>query len=101
MDRVAFIESNLRAAFAPSHFAIRDDSAKHARHPGAASGGGHFHVVIVAESFRGQNRLARQRAVYAALGEAVGTEIHALAMQTFTPEEWATRAADDHDAPRR
>lgn len=93
MDRVAFIEATLRQALAPLHLAIEDDSAKHARHPGARSGGGHFNVVIVAESFVGKNRIARQRAVYAALGDAVGSEIHALAMQTFTPEEWAARGA--------
>lgn len=92
MDRVAFIETTLRQALQPLHFEIRDDSAKHARHPGAASGGGHFDVVIVAAAFRGMNRLARQRAVYAALGSTVGNEIHALSMQTFTPEEWSERA---------
>lgn len=91
MDRVAFIESKLREAFAPLHLSIQDDSAKHARHPGAASGGGHFSIVLVANAFAGQGRLARQRAVYGALGAAVGKEIHALAMQTFTPEEWAAR----------
>lgn len=89
MDRASFIESTLRTAFVPQHFEIRDDSAKHARHPGAAAGGGHFEVVIVAEAFRGLNRIARQRRVFAALGDAVGNEIHALAMKTFTPEEWA------------
>lgn len=93
MDRLRFIETTLRAALAPEHFEIRDDSAKHARHPGAAGGGGHFEVVIVAAAFRGLNRVARQRRVFAALGDAVGREIHALAMQTFTPEEWAARRA--------
>lgn len=93
MDRVAFIESTLRAAFVPQHLSIEDDSAKHARHPGARDGGGHFNVVIVSERFVGQSRVARQRAVYAALGEAVGREIHALAMQTFSPDEWAARAS--------
>jgi len=91
MDRMKFIETALREALQPLHFEIRDDSAKHARHPGAASGGGHFEVVVVAEAFRGQNRVARQRAIYAALGAAVGTEIHALAMKTYTPEEWPPR----------
>jgi len=93
MDRLSFIETTLRAAFAPLHFEIRDDSAKHARHPGAAGGGGHFEVVIVTEAFRGLNRVARQRRVFAALGDTVGNEIHALAMKTFTPEEWAERNA--------
>jgi len=91
MDRVAFIDTTLRQAFAPLHLTVEDDSARHARHPGAASGGGHFNVVIVSAAFRGNNRVARQRAVYAALGEAVGKEIHAIAMTTLSPEEWAER----------
>ena len=95
MDRVRFIESALRDALAPEHFEIRDDSAKHARHPGAASGGGHFEVTIVAEAFRGLSRIARQRRVFAALGDVVGSEIHALAMKTLTPEEWAARDRRD------
>lgn len=93
MDRVNFIETTLRRAFTPIHFEIRDDSAKHARHPGAAGGGGHFDVLIVAEAFRGMNRLARQRAVYAALGTAMTQEIHALSMRTLTPDEWQANSA--------
>ena len=50
-------------------------------------------MIIVAAAFRGLNRIARQRRVFAALGDTVGREIHALAMQTFTPEEWAERRA--------
>lgn len=95
MDRVELIESRLRAALAPQHIEIADESARHAGHAGAASGGGHFRVLIVAEAFRGQTPVARQRAVYGALGDAMHTEIHALAMRTLTPEEWETaRAAD-------
>ncbi len=93
MDRVAFIESTLREALMPVHLEIRDDSAKHARHPGAAAGGGHFEVLVVAASFRGQTRLQRQRTVYAALSSAMGGEIHALAMKTYTPEEWEASGA--------
>jgi BolA protein len=88
MDRRKFIEDKLREALQPLHLEIRDDSAKHAGHAGAASGGGHFDVLIVAAAFRERSRLQRQRAVYAALGGTVGREIHALVMTTLTPEEW-------------
>ncbi len=88
MDRVAWIETTLTQAFAPSHLVVEDESALHAGHAGAASGGGHFRVLIVAETFRGQSPVARQRAVYAALGDAMKSEIHALALRTLTPEEW-------------
>ena len=89
MNRVEWIEQTLRAAFAPLHFAIEDDSAKHAGHAGARAGGGHFNVVFVSEAFRGKSAVQRHQAVYAALGEAMRSEIHALAIKALAPEEWA------------
>lgn len=88
MDRVTWIEDTLRQAFVPLHLVVEDESALHAGHAGAAAGGGHFRVLIVADRFRGQAPVARQRAVYAALGDAMKSHIHALALQTLTPEEW-------------
>ena len=49
--------------------------------------GVHFVARIVDRSFAGQGRVARHQAVYAALGECVGSEIHALSLQTLTPAE--------------
>lgn len=89
MTRSEWIESTLRQAFAPTHFEIVDDSARHAGHAGARSGGGHFQVLIVSERFRGQGRVERHRSVYDALGDAMRAEIHALALRTLTPEEWS------------
>lgn len=88
MDRVQWIETTLRQAFVPQHLAVEDESARHAGHAGAATGGGHFRVLIVSDSFRGQDPVARHSAVYAALGSAMKSEIHALALRTLTPEEW-------------
>src|SRR6059036_3384945 len=88
MERAAWLEDLLRRRFAPVHLAIEDESARHAGHPGAAGGGGHFRVRIVSAAFHGQERLARHRAVYEALGDAFSREIHALALETLTPEEW-------------
>ena len=88
MDRVAWIEQTLRAAFAPSHLVVEDESALHAGHAGAAGGAGHFRVLVVSSAFEGQDLVTRQRAVYAALGTAMKTDIHALALRTLTPEEW-------------
>jgi BolA protein len=88
MNRVAWMEETLRQAFAPCHIVVEDESALHVGHAGAAAGGGHFRVLIVAECFRGQPLVARQRAVYAALGDAMRSSIHALALRTLTPEEW-------------
>lgn len=50
--------------------------------------GRHFYATIVSSAFEGQRTLARQRAVYAVLGERMKEEIHALSMKTYTPSEW-------------
>ena len=70
------LETILRERFRPAHLEIRDDSARHAGHAGAASGGGHFEVVIVSAAFEGRTLLDRHRmvneAVEASLGGAAG-----------------------------
>ncbi|BBF80339.1 MULTISPECIES: BolA family protein [Asticcacaulis] len=82
------IETKLTAAFAPLRLEVTDDSDKHKGHSGAREGGeSHFSVLIVSEAFRGQSRVARQRAVNAALREELSGPVHALSMQTLTPEE--------------
>ncbi len=92
MTRVEHIEATLRQAFEPIHLVIEDDSHRHRGHAGAASGGGHFNVTIVSAAFRGQNPVARQRAVYQAMGDAMKTEVHALSLKTLTPEEFQSQA---------
>ncbi len=67
---------------------IQDDSAKHSGHSGAREGGeSHFSVLIVSQAFTGLNRVARQRLVNAALAEDLAGPVHALSLQTLTPEE--------------
>jgi len=53
--------------------------------------GHHFEAVIVSPAFRGKNRVQQHQLVYRALGGRMHEEIHALSMQTFTPEDWAAR----------
>jgi acid stress-induced BolA-like protein IbaG/YrbA len=53
--------------------------------------GQHFEALIVSEAFRGKSRVQRHQIVYAALGDRMREEIHALSMQTLTPEDWAQR----------
>ncbi|MBV60389.1 BolA family protein [Abyssibacter profundi] len=79
-DRIAEIRTRLESAFDPYELAIQDDSHLHVGHAGARSGKGHFTVRIRASSFEGQAPLARHRAVYAALGQLMDTDIHALAI---------------------
>jgi acid stress-induced BolA-like protein IbaG/YrbA len=50
--------------------------------------GRHFQALIVSAAFAGKNRVARHQIVYAALGERMREEIHALSMRTVTPEEY-------------
>lgn len=50
--------------------------------------GQHFQAVVVARAFEGKSRVQRHQLVYAALGERMREEIHALSMQTLTPAEW-------------
>lgn len=76
-------------ALAPIDLQIVDESHKHAGHSGARDGRGHFAVSVVSEAFRGLAPLARHRRVYAAVGDLMQTDIHALSIQARTPEEAA------------
>lgn len=53
--------------------------------------GTHFQATIVSDQFEGKSMVQRHQLVYKALGEKMGTDIHALSMQTFTPSEWEER----------
>jgi len=81
------MEAILRDHFQPARLEIRDDSAAHAGHAGAASGGGHFEVLIVSAVFEGKTLLDRHRMVNEALREMIGGEIHALGLKTLAPSE--------------
>jgi len=54
-------------------------------------GEGHYEATVICPAFAGKRSLQRHQMVYATLGSRVGREIHALALQTFTPEEWQAR----------
>ena len=89
MGKVAAeIQSRLVAALAPSHLEVIDDSHQHHGHAGhrGDDAESHFTVKISAASFAGQSRIARQRAVYAALGDLVAPDrIHALRIVASAP----------------
>ena len=65
----------IRAGLACVHVEVRGD-------------GHHFEAVIVSPAFGGKSRVQRHQLVYAALGDRMRSEIHALSMQTYAPEEW-------------
>lgn len=75
------ITRKLTERFAPSDIEVVDESEKHRGHSGYREGGEtHFHVRLRAAEFDGMNRLARHRAVHAALGEDLVGRIHALSL---------------------
>lgn len=77
------------------------DAGIHCTHLDVSGDGRHFYATIVSPAFEGLRTVARQRAVYATLGDKIlgsDAEIHALSMQTYTPDEWA---AAGHTAPTR
>ena len=63
------------------------------QHIEVSGDGHHFEAIIVSEAFRGRSRVQQHQLVYRALGERMREEIHALSMQTFTPEDWASAKA--------
>ncbi|TMG73760.1 MAG: BolA family transcriptional regulator [Betaproteobacteria bacterium] len=71
------IEQSIRSGLACAHLEVLGD-------------GQHFQALIVSPDFAGRNRVQRHQLVYAALGERMREEIHALSMRTLTPEEWRT-----------
>ncbi len=75
------------AALEPLAIDVRDDSASHVGHAGAASGGGHYQLRLVSARFTAQLKIARHRLVYDLLGELMQREIHALAMNLLAPNE--------------
>ena len=80
------IETRLRDAFNPATLEVINDSAMHSGHSGDdGSGESHFTIVIAAEAFRPMTRLARQRAVIAALGDIPGDRVHAMAIRASVP----------------
>jgi BolA protein len=85
----ARIERVLTERLHPTHLEVRDESAAHAGHAGAGGGGGgHFRVRIVSVSFSGLKSLQRHRLVNEALAALFKSEVHAVAMETLTPEEF-------------
>ncbi len=75
------IESMIKAAIPDAEVTIRD----------LAGDGDHYAATVISESFRGKSRVQQHQIVYRALGDRMREEIHALSMQTLTPEQWADR----------
>ena len=82
------ITTKLTKAFAPQSLVVDDESQQHAGHAGHPPGGEtHFRVTIVAEAFRGKNRIERHRMINAALSSELAGGVHALAIHASAPGE--------------
>jgi len=86
-DRVSMLRERLAAALQPTRLDIIDQSAAHAGHEGAKSGGGHYVVTIVSAAFADLPLIKRHRLVYGAVGDAMKDEIHALSIRAYAPDE--------------
>ena len=86
-ERAKEITRLLTEAFEPENLGVEDESHLHEGHVGAQDGRGHFRVLIVSGKFSDKTLLQRHRMVYKVLGELMRTDIHALAIDAWSPEE--------------
>jgi BolA family transcriptional regulator, general stress-responsive regulator len=80
------IQEKIDAAFAPAHLEVSDETGMHNVPPGSES---HFRLLIVSEAFENRSRVQRHQAVYRTLSQELAGPVHALGLQTLTPQEWS------------
>jgi BolA protein len=85
-DTIADMKARLEA-LDPQHLEIVDESALHAGHAGARSGGGHYQLTIISPAFAGLNAVGRHRLIYETMGDLMSGRIHALSITALTPDE--------------
>ena len=82
------LQDRLEAHFSPVFAEIVNESHMHNVPPGSES---HFKVTLVSQTFDGMRSVKRHQAVYGVLAEYMGSPIHALALHTYTADEWGQR----------
>lgn len=90
MSTASSIENKLRAEFEPAHLEVVNESHMHNVPPGSES---HFKVVLTTARFDGVRKVQRHQQVYAVLADELAGSVHALALHTYTPEEWEGQSA--------
>lgn len=91
------IEQRLRERFEPAHMEVANESHQHSVPENSET---HFRVVLVSAAFDGARKVARHQQVYAALSEQLEGPVHALALHTYTPAEWADRGEPAPESPQ-
>jgi len=79
------IEQKLQEAFQPSHLEVENESHMHNVAPGSES---HFKVVLACAAFEGKRQVQRHQLVYGTLKDELAGDVHALALHTYSPNEW-------------
>lgn len=97
MNMVEKIRTRLTESLDPAHLEVLDESHMHSGPKDAQS---HFNVFVVSEAFTGKRAVARHQAVYRALAAEMSAGIHALALKTQTPDEWAEQGGGVVSSPR-
>ncbi|MCX8049948.1 MAG: BolA family transcriptional regulator [Methylohalobius sp.] len=88
-NRVQLIEDKLRLALAPTYLEVVDESLAHLGHA-QAGGAGHFSVIVVSSAFAGKTLIQRHQLVYQSLSDLMPSQIHALRIKAYTPDEFST-----------
>jgi len=97
MTMQSTIETKIQNGLTPTHLEVFNESHMHNVPPGSES---HFKLVIVADSFTGISRVARHQRVNSILAEEIRHSIHALSMETLTPDEWSAKAGKIMESPK-
>jgi BolA protein len=90
------IEQKLLTEFSPEHLQVINESNNHNVPAGSES---HFKVVMVSEAFAGKRLIQRHRLINAVLKDELAHDIHALALHTYTAEEWEKQFGEYPDSP--
>lgn len=91
------IENKLNAELQPVHLEVINESHMHNVPEGSES---HFKVIAVTEEFQEKNLVARQRRINSILAEELAAGVHALSLDTLTPDEWFERGGDVSESPQ-
>lgn len=90
------IKEKITSDLSPTHLEVVNESAMHSVPPGSET---HFRLLVVSDAFKGKSLLERQKRVNQILAEELRNKVHALAMQTLTPDEWRSKGHQKEQSP--
>ena len=96
MNRSERIRGKIAQEFSPMHLEVIDESHMHSVPEGSES---HFKVIVVSEQFAEHMLVGRHRLVNKLLSEELASGLHALALHTWTPEEWFEKGGVAPESP--